>query len=80
MSGPGCISSLGTLPLYHAHDNLLPGCRSRNDVSPTFGCTGGLFAEEAIGLLQRFYMAGNPRGGCTGASASIFSATCLQHP
>ena len=25
---------------------------------------GGLFAEEAIELLQQFYVTGNPRGAC----------------
>lgn len=36
--------------------------RSEDNIAPSFGCTGGLFAEQAIDLLQRFYMAGNPRG------------------
>ena len=31
-------------------------------LSRSFGCTGGLYAAEAIQLLQRFYFQGNPRG------------------
>lgn len=58
---PGANPNLGTAVTV-AHDTLMFGCRPGRNVSPSYGCTGGLFAEEAIGLLQRFYMAGNPRG------------------
>jgi len=37
------------------------GCAPGAGLSPSFGCTGGLYAEEAILLLQRFYFQGNPR-------------------
>ena len=48
--------------LAKAH-TFLPLPRSRSGgAGRSFSTTGGLFAEEAIALLQRFYISGNPRG------------------
>lgn len=73
----GALSLVGIRHVYYGCSNdRFGGCgsilsisqdgcgrctESSDNIAPSFGCTGGLFAEEAIGLLQRFYMAGNPR-------------------
>jgi hypothetical protein len=36
--------------------------RSDDSLGHTFGCTAGLYAAEAVELLQKFYFQGNPRG------------------
>ena len=39
-------------------------CRHLEPPHHTYPSRGGLFAEEAVGLLRRFYERGNVRGAC----------------
>ena len=58
------------------HHFLLCGCCRTGDEErqwqlhpgQPFKSQGGLFAEEAIKVLQEFYIAGNPAGGWGGAA------------
>jgi hypothetical protein len=54
---------------------FLPCCTSCSDPQAAahgagFPAAGGLFAKEAIQLLQDFYIAGNPAGEAKGSSSS----------
>lgn len=72
----GALSLVGVRHVYYGCandrfggcDSILPiasmgcgVCSSDDSLGHTFGCTAGLYAAEAVELLQKFYFQGNPR-------------------